>query len=367
MLVNKSIVSSARGPPSGVLPFWGHTDGMSTESGPHLHTLMASYGVGGSFVDWVLEGNLAGFWGEFLRSGRPRGPGQVFKHVLGLRPVGPHSNFYGLLPPSPELGCSKCARPPPPVTLMIPEMFGGQFYSEQVRNVSQTDTLVVLCSDPQQAFRDVLLHSHPLQIMAAMKKAMKAAMKATHKECLTISTGSSGFVFGPCSIAQSILFGSSFFLVWVVVGPRGFREGPGSRRNPDGWPWGASRGPRSPRVPGHKYKNPYLLWGPFKRPSLGAGGRGFVFGPLVWQKTYRCPALQGGRPLSAELVDLATIASLQGHEEGHEEGGRPCRGGAPCQEGDEEGNEGQEVSEVAYLFCRRGLGLRRRNVFSSFF
>ena len=120
MLLNKSIVSSARGPPSGVLPFWGHTDGMSTESGPHLHTLMASYGVGGSFVDWVLEGNLAGFWGEFLRSGRPRGPGQVFKHVLGLRPVGPHSNFYGLLPPSPELGCSKCARPPPPVTLMIP-------------------------------------------------------------------------------------------------------------------------------------------------------------------------------------------------------------------------------------------------------
>ena len=106
--------------------------------------------------------------------------------------------------------------------------------------------------------------------------------------------------------------------------------------------------------------------GPFKRPSLGAGGRGFVFGPLVWQKTYHCPALQGGRPLSAELVDLATIASLQGHEEGHEEGGRPCRGGAPCQEGDEEGHEGQKVSEVAYLFCRRGFGLRRRNVLQVF-
>ena len=124
---------------------------------------------------------------------------------------------------------------------MIPKRFGGQLYSEQVRNVSQTDTLVVLCSDPQQAFCDVLRHSHPLHSMAAMKKA---AMKATHKEGLTISTGSSGFVFGPCSIAQSILFGSSFFLVWVVVGPQGFREGPGSRRNPD------LPGPPEPAGPG---------------------------------------------------------------------------------------------------------------------
>ena len=118
--------------------------------------------------------------------------------------------------------------------------------------MSQTDTWVVLCSDPHQAFCDVLRHSHPLHSMAAMKKAMKAAMKATHKEGLTISMGSSGFVFGPCSIAQSILFGFSFFLVWVVVGPWGFREGPGSRRNPDGWPWGASRGTTEPSGPGHK-------------------------------------------------------------------------------------------------------------------
>ena len=186
-----------------------------------------------------------------MRSGRPRGPGTVFKHVLGLRPAGPHSNFYGLLPPSPELGCSKCARPPPPVTLMIPEMFGGQFYSEQVRNVSQTDTLVVLCSDPQQAFRDVLLHSHPLQIMAAMKKAMKAAMKATHKECLTISTGSSGFVFGPCSIAQSILFGSSLFFGLGRGGSPGLPGGP--RKSPKPRPPGApgARGSRATNIKTH--------------------------------------------------------------------------------------------------------------------
>ena len=37
--------------------------------------------------------------------------------------------------------------------------------------------------------------------MAAMEKVMKAAKKATRKECLTISTGSSGFVLGLCSIA----------------------------------------------------------------------------------------------------------------------------------------------------------------------
>ena len=90
--------------------------------------------------------------------------------------------------------------------------------------------------------------------------------------------------------------------------------------------------PRSPRGPGQKYKNIYLLWSPCKRPSLGAG---FVFGALFWMKTYHCPALQGRRPLSAELVDLATIASLQGHA-------------------------GDKVDEVAYLFCRRGFGLRRR-------
>ena len=63
--------------------------------------------------------------------------------------------------------------------------------------------------------------------------------------------------------------------------------------------------PRSPRGLAQKYKNIYLLWSPCKRLSLGAG---FVFGPLVWMKTYHCPSLHGGRPLSAELVDLATIA-----------------------------------------------------------
>ena len=130
-------------------------------------------------------------------------------------------------------------------------MFGGQFYSEQVRNVSQTDTLVVLCSDPQQAFRDVLLHSHPLQIMAAMKKAMKAAMKATHKECLTISTGSSGFVFGPCSIAQSILFGSSLFFGLGRGGSPGLPGGP--RKSPKPRPPGApgARGSRATNIKTH--------------------------------------------------------------------------------------------------------------------
>ena len=113
MLVNKSIVSSARGPPSGVLPFWGHTDGMSTESGPHLHTLMASYGVGGSFVDWVLEGNLAGFWGEFLRSGRPRGPGKALKNVGGFAPRGLIQHFMGCCPLPQNWGAASARSPLP--------------------------------------------------------------------------------------------------------------------------------------------------------------------------------------------------------------------------------------------------------------
>ena len=93
MLVNKSIVSSARGPPSGVLPFWGHTDGMSTESGPHLHTLMTSYGVGGSFLDWVLEGNLAGFL-ECVFEVRPNpgGPERPSK-LWGASPRGASFKF----------------------------------------------------------------------------------------------------------------------------------------------------------------------------------------------------------------------------------------------------------------------------------
>ena len=42
------------------------------------------------------------------------------------------------------------------------------------------------------------------------------------------------------------------------------------------------------------------------------------------------------------------------------------RTGPPCQESHEEGHEGQEVSEVAYLFCRRGFGFRRQRFFQVF-
>jgi hypothetical protein len=47
--------------------------------------------------------------------------------------------------------------------------------------VSHIDTFVVLCSDPQEAFCDVLQRSHHVHIMAAMKKAMKAAAKARRR------------------------------------------------------------------------------------------------------------------------------------------------------------------------------------------
>ncbi len=38
-------------------------------------------------------------------------------------------------------------------------------------------------------------------------------------------------------------------LVWFVVGPGGCREGPGSLRNPNRWPWGPPGGPRTPLGP----------------------------------------------------------------------------------------------------------------------
>ncbi len=38
-------------------------------------------------INWVPEGNLAGFWGgALLKSGRPRGPGKAFKNVEGFAP-----------------------------------------------------------------------------------------------------------------------------------------------------------------------------------------------------------------------------------------------------------------------------------------
>ncbi len=54
--------------------------------------------------------------------------------------------------------------------------------------------------------------------------------------------------------------------VWFVVGPWGFREGPGSPHNPDGWPWGVSWGPPEPPGPGPKYRKTHNLCRAPKRP-----------------------------------------------------------------------------------------------------
>ncbi len=64
---------------------------------------------------WVPEGSLARiFWGPFLRSGRPRGPGKALKSVGGFSP----DRFEGLPgPPGP-------ARPqkmdPPKIRARLP-------------------------------------------------------------------------------------------------------------------------------------------------------------------------------------------------------------------------------------------------------
>ena len=50
------------------------------------------------------------------------------------------------------------------------------------------------------------------------------------------------------------------FLVCFAVGPGGFREGPGSPRNPDTYPWGASRGPPEPMGPGPQKLNSHTCW-----------------------------------------------------------------------------------------------------------
>jgi hypothetical protein len=47
----------------------------------------------------------------------------------------------------------------------------------------------------------------------------------------------------------------------------GFREGPGSPQNPDGWPWEPPVAPGAPSARAKQIKSPYILQGPFKRPS----------------------------------------------------------------------------------------------------
>ncbi len=199
--------------------------------------------------------------------------------------------------------------------------------------MSQTDTLVVLCSDPQQAFCDVPRHSHPSHIMAAMKKAMKAAMKATHRECLTISTGSSGFLFGPCSIAESILFGSSFFWFgsWWVPGASGRAlevaetptDGPGV---PPGAP--GARGARAKNTQTHICCGALLsgrAWGPVDVDSFSAlwfgrrlivvqhsrAGDLFRLSLLIWPPSPRSKAMKKGMKKAAAHAEEAPKKAMK--------------------------------------------------------
>ncbi len=52
------------------------------------------------------------------------------------------------------------------------------------------------------------------------------------------------------------------FLVWFVVGPGYFREGPGSPRNTEEWHWVASPAPPGPPVPWSKNLKRILFVGP---------------------------------------------------------------------------------------------------------
>ena len=108
MLVNRSIVSSARGPPSCVLRFWG-----CPESGAHLHTLMTSYGVGGSFLDWVLEGNLAGFLGCVFEVRPAPGARKGFQKCGGFAPRGLIQHFMGCCPLPQNWGAASARSPLP--------------------------------------------------------------------------------------------------------------------------------------------------------------------------------------------------------------------------------------------------------------
>jgi hypothetical protein len=107
MLVNRSIVSSARGPPSCVLRFWG-----CPESGAHLHTLMTSYGVGGSFLDWVLEGNLAGFLGCVFEVRPAPGARKGLQTCFGASPRGASFKFLWAVAPLPRIGVQQVRAPP---------------------------------------------------------------------------------------------------------------------------------------------------------------------------------------------------------------------------------------------------------------
>ncbi len=79
------------------------------------------------------------------------------------------------------------------------------------------------------------------------------------------------------------------FGVWFLVGPGGYREGPGSLQNPDGLPWGASRGPSEPPGPGPKN---------LKTHTCCMGRSMALLGDRSW------------RPRLALLVGLSWVAAL---------------------------------------------------------
>ncbi len=70
--------------------------------------------------DWVPEGSLAGFfWGVFLGSGGPRGPGRAFKNVGGVAPP----FFEGLPGPPGPARPQKHTQKIRPDYLQVPSIF----------------------------------------------------------------------------------------------------------------------------------------------------------------------------------------------------------------------------------------------------
>ena len=89
------------------------TDGLTTESGAHFHTLMTSYGVGGNFLDWVLEGNLAGFLGCVFEVRPAPGARKGFQKCGGFAPRGLIQHFMGCCPLPQNWGAASARSPLP--------------------------------------------------------------------------------------------------------------------------------------------------------------------------------------------------------------------------------------------------------------
>ncbi len=103
---------------------------------------------------WVPEGNLAGFLGAFLKSGRLRGLGKAFEHVGGFAP----HRFEGFPgPPGPARPQKRTPKNParlPSGQILVLADFGSVLGKSWARDRYERPRLAKRCIDQRKLIRE---------------------------------------------------------------------------------------------------------------------------------------------------------------------------------------------------------------------